>query len=158
MDYLLPCIRHFILKYLLSEPICVGKLRPCSQSEALNLAHKIHTVHKQHGKVFVSADLISIIGEFPKLKALAQVQIVAMRVRHIVTHVRATPLGLVDHACQTRKKKVSVQLVGVSRVLVGKQIQEFVTLENMDAAKNRYYFFYYYYYYYILVSFIPFQI
>jgi hypothetical protein len=95
----------------------------------------------------VSTDLISIIREFLKLKALAQVPTVAMRVRLIVTHVRATPLGRMDHACQTRNK-VSVQLAGV-----GVYLYYFVTLENMDAAKNQYY-----YYYYILVSFIPFQI
>lgn len=65
----------------------------------------------------MSTDLISIIREFLKLKALAQVPTVAMRVRLIVTHVRATPLGRMDHACQTRNK-VSVQLAGVGRLLV----------------------------------------
>jgi len=42
-----------------------------------------------------------------------------MRVRLISTHVRATPLRRMDHACQTRNKKVSGQLAGVSRFTCG---------------------------------------
>ena len=90
-----------------------------TKRNSIKPAHKIHTVHKQHGKVYVSTDLISILREFLKLKALAQFQTLAMRVRHIVTHVHATPLGRMDRACQTRNKKFSGQLAGVSRFAWG---------------------------------------
>ena len=75
--------------------------------------HNIHTVHKQHGKICVSTDLISIIREFLKLKAFEHVQILVRTVRHIVTYVRATPLGRMDRA------RVSGQLAGVGRFTCG---------------------------------------
>lgn len=92
-----------------------------TRRSSIKPAHNLHTVHKQHGEIGVSTDLISIIREFLKLKAFEQVQTLAMTVRLIVTHVRAMPLGRMHRA------RVSGQLAGFCRFTCGEIDKEFVT-------------------------------